>query len=173
MTRPPYNEAPSRLLDRRQLLGTSWGQGRRASTESLPPPDAGACAGSCQLAQPDRNLLLDRPAEGSDTQRLSRLSTLSPSVCWIFNTTGRIPLSPSNGSSPARTSTNSSSSSAPNANRQKYVSPSALAKTDPLVLLRNDPAWRPANFPADPISLRNRPGRFSSETLPQHGYRQG
>ncbi len=64
MTRPPYNDARQvfRIVD-----NCSAHRGARAAERlrNLHPPDARACAGSCQLAQPDRNLFLHRPAEGS------------------------------------------------------------------------------------------------------------
>ncbi len=71
------------------------------------PCHARACAGSCQLAQSGRNLLLDSSEKSSHAQRFRPISTSSPSVSSTFNTTGKPKLNPSNGSSLARILQNS------------------------------------------------------------------
>ena len=72
MTRPPYNDARRVFWIVDNCSAHRGAIAAERFTESLPPPNARPYARSCQLAQPDRNLLLHRPAKGPDSQRLSQ-----------------------------------------------------------------------------------------------------
>jgi len=71
MSQEPYATAPARLLGRQRLLA-SRSAVDRAAQEPLPEPRPRPPANPCQLAQSNRDLLLDRPAQAPSAQRLHR-----------------------------------------------------------------------------------------------------
>ena len=76
MTQEPYRSA------RRVFWVMDNGSAHRGATgdarlrDSLADAGAGSHAAPCQLAQPDRDLFLDRPTQGPDPERFRQLATL-------------------------------------------------------------------------------------------------
>ena len=111
MTVRALQQGPTRVRDRRQRL-----RAPRPSVDQAPPrpiqePDPRPHPGARQLAQPSRDLLLHRAAQGADPQPLPRpLNARATTARVSVAATSRSPTR-SNGSSPAPTSTDSQNAS--------------------------------------------------------------
>ena len=104
MTQRALRIRPPRLLDRRQRLLPSRPALDRAARGPLAEPRPRPPAGPRQLAQPDRDLLLDRPAQAAPAQRLRRPHRPRSHPQRLRAATGTRSPSPSSGTSPATTS---------------------------------------------------------------------
>lgn len=118
MTRPPYNDA-RRVFWIVDNCSAHRGASAAERLKMLYPrltlvhaPVHASCLTRSKSTSPSSSGRSSRPM-------IFPTSTLSPSAFWTFNTTGQQRRAPSNGSSLARTSTNSSSSSAPHADPLK------------------------------------------------------
>ena len=109
--RRALQQSPTRVRDRRQRLRAPRQEIDQTTARPLQEPDPRPHPGPRQLAQPGRDLLLDRPAQGPHPQRLPRPRTRSNSnSSRSVAATSRSP-NRSSGSSPAPTSTVSPTSS--------------------------------------------------------------
>ena len=103
---PAPLHGPARLPDRRQRLRAPRQTLDRPPPRRLAQPDRRAHPDPRQLAQPGRDLLLRRPTQGRHPQRLPRPRHLEQHLLAFGRRYEQI-ARPSNGSSPATTSTSS------------------------------------------------------------------
>ena len=113
MSSRALQHGPARVRDRRQRLRAPRPALDRPPPRHLAEPDPRAHPGARQLAQPGRDLLLGRAAQGAAAQQLHRpRHARAAPARRSAATTSRSP-SRSSGSSPAKTSIASSTSSTP------------------------------------------------------------
>ena len=135
MSRRALPHRPARVRDRRQRLRAPRPALDRPPPRRLAEPDPRAHPGPRQLAQPGRDLLLHRAAQGAAPPTTSPTSTRSSRRCSrSAAATSRSP-SRSSGSSPATTSTSSSTASTsphPNFSSPREPNPSTNLGRRPL-----------------------------------------
>ena len=76
---------PPRLLGHGQRLGASRRQRRRAAAGTLAHAASRCTRPARELAQPDRDLLLDRATQGPHAERFRHAWPRWSTICWRFN----------------------------------------------------------------------------------------